>query len=188
MNRTIKDLIRELLPLLNENPDREGLIKTPKRVEESLKFLTQGYNTDLNDVLNDALFEEECNEMVIVRNIEVFSMCEHHLLPFYGSCHVAYLPNGKIIGLSKIPRMIDVFARRLQVQERMTKQIADTLWEILKPLGVAVVMEARHLCMMMRGVDKQNTNVITSAMLGDFKSERLTRMELLSLLQGSFQS
>lgn len=185
MDRNIQSLIKELLPLLGEDSNREGLQKTPQRVEESLKFLTQGYHTDLDDVLKDALFDEACDEMVIVRNIELFSMCEHHLLPFYGRCHVAYLPDGKIIGLSKIPRIVDVFARRLQVQERMTKQIADTIWEVLKPHGVAVVIEAHHLCMMMRGVEKQNSVVTTSAMLGDFKSERSTRMELMELLKGT---
>lgn len=185
MEKSIESLIKELLPLLGEDPDREGLLKTPQRVEESLKYLTRGYQMELDDVLNEAFFDEECNEMVIVRNIELFSMCEHHLLPFYGRCHVAYLPNGKVVGLSKVPRIIDVFARRLQVQERMTKQIADTLWDSLNPHGVAVVIEARHLCMMMRGVEKQNSVVTTSAMLGDFKSNRSTRMEFLDLLKGA---
>jgi len=185
MEKRIQDLIEELLILLGEEPQREGLLRTPHRVEESLKFLTNGYHMNIDEVLNEALFEEECNEMVIVRNIEMFSMCEHHLLPFYGRCHVAYLPHGKVIGLSKVPRIVDVFARRLQVQERMTKQIADTLWDVLKPYGVAVVIEARHLCMMMRGVEKQNSVVTTSAMLGDFKAEHRTRMELLNLLKGT---
>ena len=185
MKDNIQDVIKELLSLLGEDPQREGLLKTPQRVQESLQFLTRGYNIYIKDVLNGALFNEECNEMVIVRNIELFSMCEHHLLPFCGHCHVAYLPADKVIGLSKIPRIVDVYAKRLQVQERMTKQIADTIWDALKPHGVAVVIEARHLCMMMRGVEKQNSIVTTSAMLGDFKSERSTRIELLNLLRGT---
>lgn len=187
MENNIQTLIKDLLVLLGEDQEREGLRKTPERVEKSLKFLTKGYETDPYDVLNEAIFEEECNEMVIVRNIELFSMCEHHMLPFYGRCHIAYLPAGKVVGLSKIPRIVDVYARRLQVQERMTKQIADTLLELLNPYGVAVVIEARHLCMMMRGVEKQNSVVTTSAMLGDFKSDRSTRMEFLDLIRGTSQ-
>jgi GTP cyclohydrolase I len=182
MAKSIKDLVKDLLILIGEDPDREGLIRTPARVEEAYKFLTRGYGADLNDILNDAIFNEECNEMVLVQNIEFYSLCEHHMLPFYGKCHVAYLPKGKIIGLSKIPRLVEMFARRLQVQERMTTQIATTLQEILDPHGVAVILQGKHLCMMMRGVEKQNSFVTSSAMYGSFKSERATRMELLNLL------
>jgi GTP cyclohydrolase I len=183
MPEMIRDHIKALLQLLGEDPTREGLVKTPMRVEEAYKYLTIGYNADLDKILNDAIFTEECEEMVLVRNIEFYSLCEHHLLPFFGKCHVAYLPKGKIIGLSKIPRIVDMFARRLQVQERLTSQIAATIDEILKPHGVAVIMEGKHLCMMMRGVEKQNSFVTTSSMRGSFKAERATRMELLSLLQ-----
>ncbi|NIA30139.1 MAG: GTP cyclohydrolase I FolE [Actinobacteria bacterium] len=183
MPNTIRELVKKELELIGEDPDREGLLKTPERVEKAMQFLTKGYKTDIDKVLNNAIFHEECEEMVIVRNIEFYSMCEHHILPFYGKCHVAYLPKGKIIGLSKIPRIVDVFARRLQVQERMTRQIANVLQEILQPYGVAVVCEGKHLCMMMRGVEKQNSFVTSSAMLGTFKEERATRMEFLSLLQ-----
>jgi len=183
MSDTIQELVKKELALIGEDPDREGLLKTPERVEKAMQFLTKGYKADIDKVLNNAIFHEECEEMVIVRNIEFYSLCEHHLLPFYGKCHVAYLPKGKIIGLSKIPRIVDVFARRLQVQERMTRQIANVLQDILQPYGVAVVCEGKHLCMMMRGVEKQNSYVTSSAMLGTFKEERATRMELLSLLQ-----
>ncbi len=183
MSDTISDSIHNILELIGEDPNREGLLKTPTRVEKAYHFLTRGYNMDINKVLNNALFYEECDEMVLVRNIEFYSLCEHHMLPFYGKCHVAYLPKGKIIGLSKIPRIVDMFARRLQVQERMTRQIAETLDDILKPHGVAVIAESKHLCMMMRGVEKQNSFVTSSTMLGSFKQERATRLELLSLLQ-----
>ncbi len=183
MPEMIRDHVRELLTLLGEDPQREGLVRTPKRVEEAYRYLTRGYTLDLEKILNDAIFSEECNEMVLVRNIEFYSLCEHHMLPFYGRCHVAYLPKGKIIGLSKIPRIVDMFSRRLQVQERLTSQIAATLDTVLSPYGVAVVMEGKHLCMMMRGVEKQNSFVTTSSMRGTFKEERATRMELLSLLQ-----
>jgi len=183
MPEMIRDHVRELLTLLGEDPQREGLVRTPKRVEEAYRYLTRGYTLDLEKILNDAIFTEECNEMVLVRNIEFYSLCEHHMLPFYGRCHVAYLPKGKIIGLSKIPRIVDMFSRRLQVQERLTTQIATTLDKVLSPYGVAVVMEGKHLCMMMRGVEKQNSFVTTSSMLGTFKQERETRMELLNLLQ-----
>ncbi|NOY61327.1 MAG: GTP cyclohydrolase I FolE, partial [Calditrichaeota bacterium] len=159
MSNTIRELVKKELELIGEDPDREGLLKTPERVEKAMRFLTKGYKADIDKVLNNAIFHEECEEMVIVRNIEFYSMCEHHILPFYGKCHVAYLPKGKIIGLSKIPRIVDVFARRLQVQERMTRQIANVLQEILQPYGVAVVCEGKHLCMMMRGVEKQNSFV-----------------------------
>jgi GTP cyclohydrolase IA len=180
---SIKDMVKEQLTLMGEDPTREGLLKTPERVEKTLKFLTKGYTADFDELLNNAIFHEDCSEMVIVKNIEFYSMCEHHMLPFYGKCHVAYLPKGKIIGLSKIPRIVDAFARRLQVQERLTNEIAHTLDKILEPHGVAVVCEGKHLCMMMRGVEKQNSFVTTSAMLGEFKNERATRMEFLNLLQ-----
>jgi len=174
--------IRQLLAELGEDPDREGLRGTPRRVEHSLRFLTSGYETDLNAVLNDALFTVEYSEMVIVRDIDFYSLCEHHLLPFFGKCHVAYLPNGRVIGLSKLPRLVDVFTRRLQVQERLTSQIAETIREKIDPLGVAVVMEATHLCMAMRGVEKQNAVTVTSSMLGVFRDDARTRHEFLELI------
>jgi GTP cyclohydrolase IA len=183
MSKSLASITRELLHIIDENPDREGLLRTPERVEKAWSYLTRGYHTNLNEILNDAIFHEDCNEMVLVRNIEYYSLCEHHLLPFYGKCHVAYLPDKKIIGLSKIPRIVDMFSRRLQVQERMTNQIANTLVEVLEPHGVAVVMDGTHLCMMMRGVEKQNSRATTSAMLGDFKTDRRTRMEFLNLIQ-----
>lgn len=183
----ISDLVFKELSLIGEDPTREGLLKTPERVEKAMKFLTKGYTANIDDIINNAIFHEECSEMVIVRNIEFYSLCEHHMLPFYGKCHVAYLPKGKIIGLSKIPRLVDVFGRRLQVQERMTNQIAETLQEILNPYGVAVVCEGKHLCMMMRGVEKQNSYVTSSAMFGAFKTERATRMEFLNLLNSKFE-
>jgi len=173
---------RDILVLLGEDPSREGLVKTPRRVAESLKFLTAGYYQDIDAVVGDAVFEDKCDEMVMVRDIELYSLCEHHMLPFYGRCHVAYIPNGKILGLSKLPRIVDVFARRLQVQERLTNQIADTVEEILNPKGVGVVIEAYHLCMMMRGVQKQNSKTVTSAMRGGFKRYSKTRMEFLRLI------
>jgi GTP cyclohydrolase I len=176
-------LIRDMLAQLGEDPSREGLIDTPKRVETSLRFLTSGYRADLDRVVNDALFTVDYSEMVIVRNIDFYSLCEHHLLPFFGKCHVAYLPNGKVIGLSKIPRIVDVFSRRLQVQERLTSQIADTILERTEPLGVAVVMEGTHLCMAMRGVEKQNSVAVTSSMLGVFRDDARTRMEFLDLIR-----
>lgn len=175
---------RELLDLLGEDPDREGLQDTPKRYAKAMQFLTDGYNSDIRKLVGNAIFNEASSEIVLVRDIELFSLCEHHLLPFYGKAHVAYIPNGKIIGLSKIPRIIDVFARRFQVQERMTTQVSETLMEILNPLGVAVVIEAAHMCMMMRGVEKQHSNTITSSMLGVFRTDPTTRAELLSLLGG----
>lgn len=183
METTIQPLITDLLIALGEDPTREGLVKTPERVEKAMQFLTRGYRTELKDILNDAIFQEDCNEMVIVRNIEYYSMCEHHMLPFFGHCHVAYLPKGKIIGLSKIPRIVDMFSRRFQVQERLTNQIATTLEEVLDPYGVAVVMEGKHLCMMMRGVEKQSSLMTSSAMLGEFRTDRKTRMEFLNLIQ-----
>lgn len=168
---------------LGEDPTREGLVRTPKRVETALSFLTAGYRADVDKVLNGALFTVDYNEMVIVRDIDFYSLCEHHLLPFFGRCHVAYIPNGRVIGLSKIPRLVDIFARRLQLQERMTNQIAETIREKIDPTGVAVVCEGTHLCMAMRGVEKQNSYTITSAMLGAFRDNARTRMEFLELLK-----
>jgi len=176
-------LIRQLLADLGEDPSREGLVDTPKRVEKSLKFLTSGYKASIDEVLNGALFTVDYNEMVIVKDIDFYSLCEHHLLPFFGKCHVAYIPTTKVIGLSKIPRLVDVFSRRLQVQERLTNQIANTILDTIQPLGVAVVMEATHLCMSMRGVEKQNSFAVTSAMLGVFRENARTRMEFLELLK-----
>ena len=167
---------------MGEDPKREGLLKTPRRVAKSLLFLTKGYREDVKTILNGAVFSEETEEMVIVKDIDYFSMCEHHLLPFYGKIHVAYIPNKKIVGLSKIPRIVDMFARRLQVQERMTKQIADTLFKVLDPIGVAVVCEGKHMCMMMRGVEKQHSLATTSAMLGEFQTNAKTRTEFLTLI------
>lgn len=179
----MQDLIRRLLAGLGEDPDREGLVDTPKRVELSLKFLTSGYQADVDKVLNNAFFSVDYSEMVIVKDIDFFSLCEHHLLPFFGKCHVAYIPTTRVIGLSKIPRLVDVFARRLQVQERLTNQIAQTIDEKIQPLGVAVVMEATHLCMAMRGVEKQRSYAVTSAMLGAFRNSSRTRMEFLELIK-----
>jgi GTP cyclohydrolase I len=175
--------VRKLIAEIGEDPDREGILKTPARVAKSLRFLTSGYRQDLDKVLNGALYSVEYDEMVIVKDIEIFSMCEHHLLPFFGRCHVAYVPNGKVIGLSKIPRIVDVFARRLQVQERLTVEIAQTLMEKIKPQGVGVIVEARHLCMIMRGVEKQNSTAVTSHMLGVFRDNEGTRSEFLRLLK-----
>ena len=175
-------LIVEQLRVMGEDPKREGLLKTPHRVAKSLLFLTKGYREDVKTILNGAVFSEETEEMVIVKDIDYFSMCEHHLLPFYGKIHVAYIPNKKIVGLSKIPRIVDMFARRLQVQERMTKQIADTLFKVLDPIGVAVVCEGKHMCMMMRGVEKQHSLATTSAMLGEFQTNAKTRTEFLTLI------
>ena len=180
----MQDLIRQLLAELGEDPSREGLVRTPTRVEKSFAFLTSGYKADIDQVLNDALFTVDYNEMVIVRDIDFYSLCEHHLLPFFGKCHVAYIPQTRVIGLSKIPRLVDVFARRLQIQERMTNQIAQTIREKIDPLGVAVVCEGTHLCMSMRGVEKQNSFAVTSAMLGAFHDNARTRMEFLELIRG----
>jgi GTP cyclohydrolase I len=180
----MQDLIRQLLAELGEDPTREGLQRTPKRVEKSLAFLTSGYKADIDQVLNDALFTVDYNEMVIVKDIDFYSLCEHHLLPFFGKCHVAYIPKTRVIGLSKIPRLVDVFARRLQIQERMTNQIAETIREKIDPLGVAVVCEGTHLCMSMRGVEKQNSFAVTSAMLGAFRDNARTRSEFLELIRG----
>src|SRR5580704_15262871 len=179
----VQDLIRQLLAELGEDPSREGLLDTPKRVEKALKFLTGGYDADIDKVLNDALFTVDYSEMVIVKDIDFYSLCEHHLLPFFGKCHVAYIPSNKVIGLSKIPRIVDVFSRRLQVQERLTSQIADTIRDKIAPLGVAVVMEATHLCMSMRGVEKQNSFAVTSAMAGVFRDSARTRFEFLELIK-----
>src|SRR5438034_4328938 len=179
----MQDLIRRLLAELGEDPTREGLRDTPKRVEKALKFLTSGYDADIDNVVNGALFTVDYSEMVIVKDIDFYSLCEHHLLPFFGKCHVAYIPSTRVIGLSKIPRLVDVFARRLQVQERLTKQIADTIRDKISPIGVAVVMEATHLCMSMRGVEKQNSFAVTSAMHGVFRSNARTRMEFLELIR-----
>ncbi len=180
----IDKLIHNLLLELGEDPTRQGLRKTPKRVEAAYKYLTSGYSQSAKEVLNGAVFDEKYDEMVVMKEIDIFSLCEHHLLPFYGKCHVAYIPNGKIIGLSKIPRIVEMYARRLQVQERLTQQIAHCLREALKPIGVAVIIEALHLCMAMRGVEKQNALCVTSTMLGAFRSDRGTRMEFMNLVRG----
>ncbi len=181
-NGSIAAHMREVLRDLGEDVEREGLLRTPERSEKALQFLTSGYSADIQKIVNGALFDVEYDEVVIVRDIEFFSMCEHHMLPFFGKMHVAYLPGSKVIGLSKIPRIVDVFARRLQIQERLTQQVAETLQDMLKPRGVAVVCEARHFCMMMRGVEKQHSGAITSAMLGAFRNNKETRNELLSLI------
>jgi GTP cyclohydrolase I len=180
---TLQPYMKEILAAIDEDPTREGLIDTPKRFGKSIQFLTSGYRTTVEEVVGKALFKAESSEMVIVKDIELYSLCEHHMLPFFGKAHVAYIPDKKIIGLSKIPRIVDVFARRLQVQERLTAQVADALMETLKPLGVAVVIEAAHFCMMMRGVEKQNSQTITSAMRGEFYSDASTRGEFLNLLR-----
>ena len=179
----MQDLIRKLLAELGEDPGREGLVGTPKRVEKALTFLTSGYSADIDEVINNALFDVDYSEMVIVKDIDFYSLCEHHLLPFFGKCHIAYIPSRRVIGLSKIPRLVDVFSRRLQVQERLTNQIADTIRDKIAPLGVAVVMEATHLCMSMRGVEKQNSFAVTSAMQGAFRDNARTRMEFLELVK-----
>lgn len=175
--------VHGMLELLGENPQREGLLKTPERAAKAMRFLTRGYQANLKQIVNGALFEAEVDEMVIVRDIEYFSLCEHHMLPFNGRIHVAYLPNKKIIGLSKIPRIVDMFARRLQVQERLTHQVAETLLEVLEARGVGVIAEGKHFCMMMRGVEKQCSSTTTSAMLGEFRTNKSTRDEFLSLLR-----
>lgn len=178
----LEELVERMLAELGEDPSREGLKRTPHRVAKAFQFLTHGYSQDIKNVLNGAVFNERYSEMVIVKDIDFFSMCEHHMLPFFGRAHVAYIPNGKIVGLSKVPRIVEVFSRRLQVQERLTQQIADTLQEALTPEGVGVVLEARHMCMMMRGVEKQNSVATTSAMLGVFRDDVKTREEFLKLI------
>jgi GTP cyclohydrolase IA len=178
-----QELLRELLVRLGEDPDRDGLLKTPERMHKALEYLTKGEKEDPNKILTGALFDVSYDEMVIVKDIEMFSLCEHHILPFFGKVHVAYIPNGKVVGLSKIPRLVDIFARRLQVQERLTVQIAETIQNAIQPLGVGVVVEARHLCVMMRGVEKQHSSAVTSHMLGSFRSSDKTREEFLSLIR-----
>ena len=182
MTDKIEVITKQLLEEIGEDPNREGLIKTPSRVSKALSFFSKGYKQDLNRIINDAIFEEDAKDMVIVRDIEFFSLCEHHLIPFFGKAHVGYIPNGKVIGLSKIPRIIDMFSRRLQVQERLTHQIADAINSVLNPKGVSVVMEGRHMCMQMRGVEKQNSFTSTSAMSGQFKKSAETRSEFLSII------
>lgn len=180
---TYEELVREMLVRLGEDPDREGLVRTPARVEKAMQFLVKGYKDDPEALLRKALFTVSYDEMVIVKDIEMFSLCEHHLLPFFGKVHVAYIPNGKVIGLSKIPRLIEIFSRRLQIQERLTTQIAEAIQNTIEPQGVGVVIEARHLCMMMRGVEKQHSAAVTSSMLGCFRHEEETRTEFLSLIR-----
>ena len=181
---TYADLVREMLVRLGEDPDREGLLNTPSRVQRAMEQLTRGYNEDPETMLCSALFTVDYDEMVIVKDIEMFSLCEHHMLPFFGKVHIAYIPNGKVIGLSKLPRLVETFSRRLQVQERLTTQIAETIQRVIQPQGVGVVVEARHLCMMMRGVEKQHSAAVTSAMFGCFREEQETRNEFLSLIRG----
>jgi GTP cyclohydrolase I len=178
-----QEIYREMLARLGEDPNRDGLLRTPERIEKSLQFLTKGYGEDARKILRGALFNVDYDEMVIVKDVEVFSLCEHHMLPFFGKVHVAYIPKGKVIGLSKIPRLVEVFARRLQVQERLTRQIADAIEDAIHPQGVGVVIEARHLCMMMRGVEKQHSSTVTSTMLGACRDQQQPRSEFLSLVQ-----
>ncbi len=182
--KTLESNVRSILELLGEDPEREGLKDTPKRNARALQFLTSGYQADFDKIVGRGVFQQDSSDIVIVRDIELFSLCEHHLLPFFGKAHVAYIPNGKIIGLSKIPRIVDAYARRLQVQERLTSQISNHLMELLKPQGVAVIIESLHLCMMMRGVEKQSSTTVTSSMLGVFRDDARSRQELLSLLGG----
>jgi GTP cyclohydrolase I len=179
---TIAELMKQILVKIGEDPAREGLVRTPERADKALRFLTSGYQMDVQSIVNGALFNQKVDEMVVVRDIEFYSMCEHHLLPFFGTMHVAYLPKDKVIGLSKIPRIVDMFARRLQVQERLTQEVAETLQEVLEPRGIGVICEARHFCMMMRGVEKQHSGTVTSAMLGAFRDGKETRDEFLSLV------
>ncbi len=180
----LDELIRQMISHLGEDPDRDGLLRTPERVAKSMRWLTRGYNQSVREAIGEAVFEEKHESMVLVRDIEVYSLCEHHMLPFFGKAHIAYYPNGRIVGLSKLPRVVDVFARRLQIQERMTDQIADALMEVLQPMGVGVVVEAYHLCMMMRGVEKQNSKTVTSALRGIFRDDAKTRDEFLRLAHG----
>ena len=181
-NEKIAGLTKLLLKEIGEDPNREGLIKTPSRVSKAWGFFSRGYNQDVNQIINDAIFNEDAKDMVVVRDVEFFSLCEHHLIPFFGKAHVAYIPNGKVVGLSKIPRIIDMFSRRLQVQERLTRQIAETIQDVLEPIGVAVIMEGQHMCMQMRGVEKQNSLTTTSSMLGKFRQSDRTRAEFLSII------
>jgi len=181
----IAESIEKILRALGEDPTREGLLRTPERAEKALRFLTSGYEANLEEIVNGAIFHEKCDEMVLVKDIEFFSLCEHHMLPFYGMAHVAYLPENKLIGLSKIPRIVDMFARRLQVQERLTQQIAQCIQDVLQPRGVGVIVEARHFCMMMRGVEKQHSGAVTSAMLGAMRQRKDTRDEFLALVRHS---
>jgi GTP cyclohydrolase I len=180
---SLEDLVREMIVRLGEDPAREGLVRTPNRVQRAWEYLTRGYKEDPEAMLKNALFSVNYDEMVIVKDVEMFSLCEHHMLPFFGKVHVAYIPNGKVIGLSKIPRLIEIFSRRLQIQERLTTQIAETIQNVIEPQGVGVVIEARHLCMMMRGVEKQHSATVTSSMLGCFRDEHETRTEFLSLIR-----
>ena len=179
----MEELIKQILLAIGEDPQREGLQKTPERVKKSLEFLTKGYREDIQTVINGALFDSPSTDMVIVKDIEFYSMCEHHMLPFFGRCAIGYIPRGKILGVSKLARIVDVFARRLQIQERLCQQVADTIFETLHPVGVGVVMEAQHLCMLMRGVEKQNSIMTTSSMLGSFRREQSTRLEFLNLIK-----
>ena len=181
-NEKIADLTKLLLKEIGEDPNREGLIKTPSRVSKAWSFFSRGYNQDVDAIINDAIFNENAKDMVVVRDVEFFSLCEHHLIPFFGKAHVAYIPNGKVVGLSKIPRIIDMYSRRLQVQERLTRQIAETIQDVLEPIGVAVIMEGQHMCMQMRGVEKQNSLTTTSSMLGKFRQSDRTRAEFLSII------
>ena len=178
----LREVIHSLLEEIGEDPTREGLLKTPSRVARSWRFFSEGYGQNLDDIINNAIFHEEAKDMVIIRDVEFFSLCEHHLLPFFGKTHVGYIPNGKVIGLSKVPRIIDMFSRRLQIQERLTRQIAETIQIVLDPIGVAVVMEGRHMCMQMRGVEKQNSLATTSSMLGKFRESDRTRSEFLAII------
>lgn len=179
----MQDAVRRILETIGEDPEREGLKRTPRRVEQSLEFLTRGYSVDVEELINSAIYSEDTPDMIVVKEIELYSLCEHHLLPFFGKCHVGYIPKGKVIGLSKIPGVVDAYSRRLQLQERLTHQIANALWKQLQPTGLGVVVEARHLCMMMRGVEKQNSRMVTSCMLGLFRTRSRTRSEFLSFIK-----
>jgi len=179
----MEKIIHELLIKLGEDPNREGLLDTPERVSKSLRFLTNGYTQNIDSIINEAIFQEDCDDMIIIKNIEFYSMCEHHMLPFYGKCHIGYIPTGKIFGVSKLARLVDCFSRRLQIQERLTRQIAEVILEKISPEGVGVVMEAQHMCMTMRGVEKQDSLMVTSAMLGSFRGEQATRSEFLNLIK-----
>lgn len=183
--KTVESHYRDILAFVGEDPEREGLLQTPHRVVEALKYLTQGYTQDVQTLLNGAIFHEDYDDMVVVKDIEFYSQCEHHMLPFFGKVHVAYIPNGRIVGLSKIPRLVDMFARRLQVQERLTTQIAEAIEEALQPRGVAVVVEGAHMCMLMRGVQKQSADMVTSHVMGAFRTDRATRQEFMALVKGN---